>query len=127
MRRTLTALSAALGAAALAIAFAGPGATTAQAQHDCNDDITVRGTVTEFLYNPNGTMEGFLLHEGTKVRFPASDGQRVDQAIDEGDPVEVEGCRVATADGGSYLRADEIENQRTGQEVDVDDDAPLDA
>jgi len=57
-----------------------------------------RGTVTHFLLNPHGEMDGFILGRDRQVHFPPHLSKWVAKHISVGDKVRVRGVKPRTAD-----------------------------
>jgi hypothetical protein len=57
-----------------------------------------KGTVTQFLLNPHGEPDGFLLDGKRQVHFPPHLGPAIVQRVAPGDTVSVRGVRPRTAD-----------------------------
>lgn len=57
-----------------------------------------RGTVTQFLLNPNGDLDGFILGHAQQVHFPPHLSKQVAKHIDVGDTVSVRGLKPRIAD-----------------------------
>jgi hypothetical protein len=80
------------------------------------------GTVSRFLINPEGDVDGFLLVDGSLVRFPPPMGSLLVSAVRPGDAVRVIGLR----DEAGNLAAQQIINSRTSQQI-VDQPPAADA
>ena len=52
---------------------------------------SIRGTVSQYMMNPDGLVDGLLLSDNTIVRFPPHMGQQLVQALKTQDLVRVEG------------------------------------
>ena len=63
---------------------------------DCLQET--RGTVTQFLLNPHGELDGFVLGKNKQVHFPPHMSKRVAKHISIGDQVKVRGARPRSAD-----------------------------
>lgn len=74
---------------------------------------TTQVTVTRFLTNPDGDVDGFLTRDGVLVRFPPHMSAQLTSAVRPGDVVQVSGWRDA---GGSFS-AQRITNARSGQQL----------
>ena len=57
-----------------------------------------RGTVTQFLLNPHGELDGLILGKDKQVHFPPHMSQQVAKHISIGDKVSVRGVKPRTAD-----------------------------
>ena len=80
------------------------------------------GTVSRFVINPEGDVDGFLLADGSLVHFPPHMGSQLVSVIHQGDAVRIAGFR----DGAGNITAQQIANERTSQQV-VDQPPPVDA
>ena len=80
------------------------------------------GTVSRFVINPEGDVDGFLLANGSLVHFPPHMGSQLVSVIHQGDAVRIAGFR----DGAGNITAQQIANERTSQQV-VDQPPPVDA
>ncbi|CAB3803792.1 hypothetical protein LMG28688_05841 [Paraburkholderia caffeinitolerans] len=80
-----------------------------------------QGTVSRFVINPEGDVDGFILGDGSLVHFPPHLGTQLVAAVQPGDAVQVAGFR----DGSGDVKAQQIVNQRTGQQL-VDQPPPPD-
>ncbi len=74
----------------------------------------VSGRVQQWLINPNGEADGFLLSDGTQVNFPPHLSARAMQTIKPGDTVQISGTR--TAANGS-VRAQRMTVNGSGREI----------
>ncbi|WP_250456155.1 hypothetical protein [Caballeronia sp. ATUFL_M2_KS44] len=74
---------------------------------------TTQGTVSRFLTNPDGDVDGFMTDDGTLVRFPPHMSTQLTSAVRRGDVVQVIGRRD---EGGSFA-AQRITDTRSGQQV----------
>jgi len=63
---------------------------------DCLQET--RGTVTQFLLNPHGELDGFILGENQQVHFPPHMSKQVAKHISIGDTVIVRGVKPRSAD-----------------------------
>jgi hypothetical protein len=57
-----------------------------------------RGTVTRFLLNPHGELDGFVLGRARQVHFPPHLGKQVSRNIAVGDAVKVRGIKPRGVD-----------------------------
>ncbi|CAE6909241.1 hypothetical protein R69927_05893 [Paraburkholderia domus] len=57
-----------------------------------------RGTVTQFLLNPHGELDGFILGQDRQVHFPPHLSKQVARHINVGDAVRVRGVKPRSAD-----------------------------
>jgi hypothetical protein len=81
---------------------------------------TFSGEVSQYLYNPEGEIDGLLLNDGTQIHFPPHLGVEVAEVIQPSNPVVIQGVR----EGANLVMAFAITNQSTGQSV-VDNGPPL--
>jgi hypothetical protein len=58
----------------------------------------VRGTVTQFLLNPHGELDGFILGDKRLVHFPPHLSRQVAKHVSVGDKVRVRGVKSRAAD-----------------------------
>jgi hypothetical protein len=72
------------------------------------------GRVTQFLTNPNGDVDGFLLQDGTQVQFPPHLSAALVRVVRPGDSVEVQGFRGAQV---PVVHALTITNSTTQQNI----------
>ena len=75
------------------------------------------GVVKEFRKNPRGDTDGFLLDDGTEVRFPAGAGQRLSAMVSLKDKVTIEGW---THPGETEIHAATIKHGLSGKVITVD-------
>jgi hypothetical protein len=80
-----------------------------------------QGNVSRFVINPEGDVDGFMLGDGSLVHFPPHLGTQLTSTVRPGDAVQVVGFR----DGSGDVKAQQIVNQRTGQQL-VDQPPPPD-
>lgn len=57
-----------------------------------------RGTVTQFLLNPHGELDGFVLGKNKQVHFPPHMSRQVARHFSIGDQVKVRGVKPRSAD-----------------------------
>ena len=74
---------------------------------------SVEGTVTQYLMNPYGGVDGLLLQDGTQINFPPHMADELIAIVKPDDQVSIQG----EAERDSVLKADVITNSRTGQTV----------
>jgi hypothetical protein len=74
---------------------------------------TVRGTISRFVINPEGDVDGLILADGALVQFPPHMSSQLVALVHRGDAVRVAGLR----DGAGNVRAQRITNERTGQQL----------
>ncbi|KMZ12311.1 hypothetical protein BHUM_04664 [Candidatus Burkholderia humilis] len=75
--------------------------------------VTAQGTVTRFLTNPDGEVDGFITDDGMLVRFAPHMSAQLTSAVHQGDRVQISGRR----DEGGSLTAQRITDTRSGQQV----------
>lgn len=74
---------------------------------------SIRGTIAQYLMNPDGNVDGVLLSDKTIVRFPPHLGQQLVQTAKPQDPVQIDG--FPEAQGSIHAAA--ITNANTQQTV----------
>jgi hypothetical protein len=74
---------------------------------------SIRGTVTQYLMNPDGLVDGLLLSDNTIVRFPPHMSQQLVQAVKPQDSVRVDGF----FEFQSMIHATTITNANSRQSV----------
>lgn len=79
------------------------------------------GTITEFTKNPEGQTDGFLLDDGTEVRFRPEAGDKVGRALAVKDQVTIEGWRHSGEQG---IHAGTIKIASSGKTLTVDRPPP---
>src|SRR5438093_13396385 len=57
---------------------------------------TVQGTVSQYLMNPQGEVDGLLLRDGAQVHFPSHMSADLTQAVKTNDNVSTQGVRENT-------------------------------
>lgn len=75
--------------------------------------VAATGTVSRFVINPEGDVDGFLLSDGSLVHFPPHMSSQLIDVVHSGDPVRIAGFR----DGGGNVAALQIVNERTSQQI----------
>jgi hypothetical protein len=80
---------------------------------DQGSAVTTQATVTRFLTNPDGDVDGFLTGDGALVHFPPHLSTQLTSAVRAGDSVQIDGWR----DAGGNLRAQRITDTRSGQQL----------
>ncbi|BEU28179.1 hypothetical protein [Paraburkholderia sp. 22B1P] len=80
---------------------------------DTGTPSVARGTVSRFLVNPDGDVDGFLTSNGLLVHFPPHLGTQLTSMIRRGDAVQVSGWRH---DGGTFT-AQRIVDTSNGQQL----------
>ncbi len=76
---------------------------------------SVHGTVTQYLLNPHGEVDGLLLTDGTAVKFPPHLGIALASRVKPGDGVTVVGFIGPTTPQGRAVKALTITNTKTGE------------
>ncbi|MFM0395801.1 hypothetical protein [Paraburkholderia phytofirmans] len=84
--------------------------------------VVATGTVSRFVINPEGDVDGLLLGDGSLVHFPPHMSSQLVSVVHAGDPVQIAGFRG----GAGNVTAQQITNQRTSQQV-VDQPPPVNA
>lgn len=106
LHRPLILASLLIGASAFAQPAAQPPAPRPWAQTQAEAAApTVAGRLQQWLVNPNGEVDGFLLADGTQVAFPPHLSAELLQAARPGDSVQVSGWRTP---GLPVLRATSV-------------------
>lgn len=80
---------------------------------DAGVAITAQGTVSRFLTNPDGDVDGFLTSDGMLVHFPPHMGTQLTSMVRPGDNVQISGWRNAAGN----LTAQRITDTRSGQQL----------
>lgn len=75
--------------------------------------VTTQATVSRFLTNPDGDVDGFLTSEGALVRFPPHMSADLTSMVRPGDSVQLSGWR----DTAGNLKAQRIVDMRSGQQL----------
>jgi hypothetical protein len=78
-----------------------------------DERTTIRGTISQYLMNPDGLVDGVLLSDNTVVRFPSHLGQQLIQTVKPQDLVQIDGFSEVQ---GS-IHAATITNANTQQTV----------
>src|SRR5207244_9589813 len=73
----------------------------------------VTGTVSQYLMNPNGEVDGLLLSDNTQVKFPPHMSADLTAAVSSSNPVSAQGVR----ENAVHFRAFTISNTTTGASV----------
>ncbi|MFM0238901.1 hypothetical protein [Paraburkholderia phytofirmans] len=84
--------------------------------------VVATGTVSRFVINPEGDVDGFLLSDGSLVHFPPHMSAQLVSVVHAGDTVQIAGFRGSAGN----VTAQQITNQRTSQQV-VDQPPPVNA
>lgn len=93
-----------------------------EAKEKTEPTMTVCGTVSRFVTNPHGDVDGLVLSDQTEVKFPPHQGQALQEFVRIGDEVRAEGRRHVTRRGDIHLHADRIVAVATGRTLDRFDD-----
>ncbi|MBB2929039.1 hypothetical protein [Paraburkholderia silvatlantica] len=80
---------------------------------DAGPAVTAQGTVSRFLINPDGDVDGFLTGDGQVVHFPPHMGPQLTSMVRPGDNVQVSGWR----DAGGNIAAQRIVDARSGRQL----------
>jgi hypothetical protein len=83
--------------------------------------LVASGTISRFVINPEGDVDGFILADGALVHFPPHMSSQLVALVRRGDAVRIIGLR----DGAGNVSAQQITNERTGQQL-VDQPLPVD-
>lgn len=75
--------------------------------------VEKKGSVSQFLMNPEGDADGFLLGDGTQVHFPPHLSNQLRKLVHVHDDVTVKGV----AERASTFRAETITNTKTGESL----------
>lgn len=86
------------------------------------EPMTANGVIVEFVANPHGDVDGFLLKDGTEVKLPPHQGDALQKFAQAGEEVRVEGRRHVTPRGDVHLHADRIV-AASGQTLERDEPA----
>jgi hypothetical protein len=74
------------------------------------------------VINPEGDVDGFVLQDGSLVRFPPHMGSQLVSVVHQGDAVRIAGV----PNGAGDVTAQQITNERTSQQI-VDQPPPIGA
>ncbi|HJU04550.1 MAG TPA: hypothetical protein VJ692_05310 [Nitrospiraceae bacterium] len=74
------------------------------------EQLTLNGSVKQYLMNPHGDVDGILLDDGTQVDFPPHMANELVAAVEPGDAVNILGDR---RESSTAIKADAITNRRT--------------
>jgi len=85
---------------------------------------TLTGEVQQYLFNPEGNMDGLLLKNGLQVKFPPYMGDSVMATVSPGTQVSILGNPGFPTRFGQEVRATSITNSQTGQIL-VEQDAAI--
>lgn len=83
--------------------------------------LVATGTISRFVINPEGDVDGFILADSALVHFPPHMSLQLVSLAHRGDTVRIVGLR----DGSGNVSAQQITNERTGQQL-VDQPPPVD-
>ncbi len=83
--------------------------------------MNAEGTVRELTANRHGDMDGFVLEDGTLVKFPPHQSRALQEFVSVGDRVSVAGRRHETPAGDIHLHADLITLASTGKTLERDE------
>ena len=75
---------------------------------------TVSGAVSQFNYDPEAEVEGFLLSNNTLVHLPPRIRARVATSVHKGDQVQIAGFGQTSPSGIQTIEAQKIEDQTSG-------------
>ncbi|WP_321861497.1 hypothetical protein [Burkholderia cenocepacia] len=89
--------------------------------NDTASDALVSGTLSRLTINPEGTVDGFVLTDGTLVRLPPHLGSQLTALVKTGERVTVAGERRADDE----IRARVIRNDGTGASLSDQPPAPV--
>jgi hypothetical protein len=79
------------------------------------------GTISRFVINPEGDVDGFILADGALVHFPPHMSSQLVALVRRGDVVRIVGLR----DGAGNVNAQQITSERTVQQL-IDQPPPVD-
>jgi hypothetical protein len=79
-----------------------------------------KGHVKQFLINPDGDADGFMLTDGTEIHFPPHLSAEIQDAVAPGDAVTVRGAKPRGADLVAAVAVDTASGHR------IDDKGPSD-
>lgn len=82
--------------------------------------VVATGTLSRFVINPEGDVDGFLLSDGSLVRFPPHMGSQLVNTVHQGDSVRIAGFR----DGAGNVSGQQITDERTSRQI-VDQPPPV--
>ena len=85
--------------------------TTSFAQSE--NTLELKGTVQRFLMNPQGNVDGFMLDDGTQVKFPPHMSSQLTAVISPKDSVDVKGFR----ENAKVFKAETVTNTKTSKFV----------
>ena len=82
--------------------------------------VELTGKVQDFRTNHHDEVDGFLLDDGTVVRFPAQIASEIEGGIERGDEVRIVGAHHETTHGEIQLRASFIECLKSDFKIEID-------
>lgn len=82
--------------------------------------VVATGTLNRFVINPEGDVDGFLLDDGSLVRFPSHMGSQLVSTVHRGDSLRIAGFR----DAAGNVSAQQSTNERTSRQI-VDQPPPV--
>ncbi len=82
----------------------------------------IKGKVKQFLQNPHGDADGFILEDGTEVHFPPHMSAEMQDAVAIGDEVSVRGAKPRNADLIAAVAVDTSNGRRIDDQGPPDDD-----
>ncbi|HEX4809319.1 MAG TPA: hypothetical protein VH325_10330 [Bryobacteraceae bacterium] len=80
---------------------------------------TVSGAITQFNYNRDAEIEGFLLNNDTLVHLPPQAAPRIGVSIHARDNVQISGYEQTSATGFKTIEAQAIEDRTSGKSFTV--------
>ena len=88
-----------------------------KAKHD-EQPMSAAGKVTEYASNPHGDVDGLILSDGCIVKFPPHQSGELQELVQVGDEVKIDGRRHVTPHGEVHLDAHVI--RANGQSIERD-------
>jgi hypothetical protein len=79
-----------------------------------------KGTVQRYLMNPEGSVDGFLLEDGTQVHFPPHLSSQITEIVSPKDAITLRGEK----ENGKVFRAETITNVKTAKSLTETPPAP---
>lgn len=79
--------------------------------------MNASGAVKAFATNPHGAIDGLILDDDTVVKFPPHLGDALQELVDVGDKVQIEGRRHETPHGDLHLHADRVVAVASGKSL----------
>lgn len=80
--------------------------------------MKAKGTIASFHENHHGDVDGFTLDDGTEVKFPPRVGELLQEGLDVGTRVTVNGHWHKTPEGDIHLHADSINTAKYAYAID---------